>query len=162
MPNQTRKNKSSRKSPSESATTFPEGSIGEGNDKQKWVVKKVGKSQRWVPYESAELFGYRALTVSYLAKFIGKPLKVYEREYTTLWPGKSKTKLDSFTFIPSGDAGYTKNKKLIEGWLKTQKPAIKDKTSFSIDGLPFSLQVDSINKTLVSSNIMNMETFIKI
>ena len=167
MANKTRKNKGgSRKSPSESATDFPEGTINVGNNKQKWVVKKVsGGSQRWIPYESVELFGYKALTVDYLAKHIGKPVKIYEREYSDLWPTKSNSKLYASTFTPNGNAGPLTNKKRIEGWLKTQKPSIKDRTVFTIDGSEDgldSLQVDSINKTTVSSNMMNQEAFVKV
>ena len=167
MANKTRKNKGgSRKSPSESATDFPEGTIKVGNNKQKWVVKKVsGGSQRWIPYESVELFGYKALTVDYLAKHIGKPVKIYEREYSDLWPTKSNSKLYASTFTPNGNAGPLTNKKRIEGWLKTQKPFIKDRTVFTIDGSEDgldSLQVDSINKTTVSSNMMNTEAFVKV
>ena len=167
MANKTRKNKGgSRKSPSESATDFPEGTIKVGNNKQKWVVKKVsGGSQRWIPYESVELFGYKALTVDYLAKHIGKPVKIYEREYSDLWPTKSNSKLYASTFTPNGNAGPLTNKKRIEGWLKTQKPFIKDRTVFTIDGSEDgldSLQVDSINKTTVSSNMMNQEAFVKV
>lgn len=162
----TRKNKGSRKSPSESATDFPEGTIKLGNNKQKWVVKKVsGGSQRWIPYESVELFGYKALTVDYLAKHIGKPVKIYEREYSDLWPTKSNSKFYASTFTPNGNAGPLTNKKRIEGWLKTQKPSIKDRTVFTIDGSEGgldSLQVDSINKTIVSSNMMNQEAFVKV
>ena len=49
--NITRKNKNKgRKGPSESATDFPVGTIKLGNNKKKWIVKKVlGGSQRWVP-----------------------------------------------------------------------------------------------------------------
>jgi hypothetical protein len=48
--NTTRKNKEKgRKSPSESATDFPVGTIKVGNNKKKWIVKKVSNgSQRWV------------------------------------------------------------------------------------------------------------------
>ena len=167
MASKTRKNKGgSRKSPSESATDFPEGTIKVGNNKQNWVVKKVsGGSQRWIPYESVELFGYKALTVDYLAKHIGKPVKIYEREYSDLWPTKSNSKLYASTFTPNGNAGPLTNKKRIEGWLKTQKPSIKDRTVFTIDGSEDgldSLQVDSINKTIVSSNMMNQEAFVKV
>lgn len=42
---------SERKSPTASATTFPEGTIQWGNNKKRWVVKKNIKGiQRWVPY----------------------------------------------------------------------------------------------------------------
>jgi hypothetical protein len=48
--NQTRKNKNKgRKGPSESATDFPVGTIKIGNNKKKWIVKKVSNgTQRWV------------------------------------------------------------------------------------------------------------------
>jgi len=48
---QTRKNKDKgRKGPSESATDFPVGTIKVGNNKKKWIVKKVSNgTQRWVP-----------------------------------------------------------------------------------------------------------------
>jgi hypothetical protein len=165
--NKTRKNKAgSRKSPLESATDFPEGTIKLGNNKQQWVVEKVSNgSQRWIPYESVELFGYKALTVDYLASHIGKPVKIYEREYSDMWPPKSNSKLYVSTFTPNGNAGPITNKKRIEGWLKTQKPPIKDRTVFTIDGSGDgldSLQVDSISKTRVSSNMMNQEAFVKI
>ena len=165
--NKTRKNTGgSRKSPSDSATDFPEGTIKLGNNKKQWVVKKVSDgSQRWIPYESVELFGYKALTVDYLASHIGKPVKIYEREYNDMWPPKSTSKLHSFIFTPNGNAGPTTKKKRIEGWLKTQKPPIKDRTVFTIDGSEGgldSLQVDSINKTRVSSNMMNQDAFVKI
>ena len=49
--NPTRKNKDKgRKGPSESATDFPVGTIKVGNNKKKWIVKKVSNgSQSWVP-----------------------------------------------------------------------------------------------------------------
>jgi len=49
--NPTRKNKDKgRKGPSESATDFPVGTIKVGNNKKKWIVKKVSNgTQRWVP-----------------------------------------------------------------------------------------------------------------
>ena len=100
-----------------------------------------------------------------MASHIGKPVKIYEREYSDTWPPKSNSKLYAFTFTPNGNAGPTTKKKRIEGWLKTQKPPIKDRTVFTIDGSEGgldSLQVDSINKTRVSSNMMNQEAFVKI
>lgn len=39
--------KKNRPSPSDSATLFKVGTIKIGNDKHKWIIKKVGKSQRW-------------------------------------------------------------------------------------------------------------------
>jgi hypothetical protein len=152
-----------RKSPSESATEFPEGTIKRGNDGELYVVKKVSNgTKRWMSYISVELFGFKALTVDYLAKHIGKTIVIYEREYDEMWPSKIG-KLFKEKFIATGNAGIIKQKKILENWLKTRKPPIKDKTIFFIEGLDMdSLQVDSKNKKLVSSNIMNMEAFVKV
>jgi hypothetical protein len=163
MPGKTRKVLKTRKGPSESASEFSEGTIKQGNDKQRWVIKKVsGGSQRWVPYSSTELFGYKPLTVDYLAKHIGKLITVSERGYDDTWPKNfSKRTSHIHKFTPTGNALL--GKKVLEGWLKTQSPQIKNDTMFFIEseeGLP--LQVDSKNKTLVSSNLLNMEAFVKV
>jgi hypothetical protein len=163
MPGKTRKVLKTRKGPSESASEFPEGTIKIGNDKQSWVIKKVsGGSQRWVPYSSTELFGYKPLTVDYLGKHIGKPITIYERGYDNTWPKNfSKRTSDMYKFTPTGNALL--GKKVLEGWLKTQSPQIKNDTMFFIEGVDvLPLQVDSKNKTLVSSNILNMEAFVKV
>ena len=152
-----------RKGPSESAANFPEGTIKKGNDNHPWVIKKVsGGSQRWMPYSSTELFGYKPLTVDYLAKHIGSTITVYEREYMDTWP-KNFSKETSYIhkFTPTGNALL--GKKVIEGWLKTQSPQIKNNTMFFIEGTDvLPLQVDSKNKTLVSSNLLNSEAFVKV
>ena len=157
-----------RKSPSESATEFPEGSIRRGNDNQSWVVKRSATSQRWIPLASTTLFGFKPLTVDYIAKHVGKPIPLYERDVQAQWP-KSVRGLQKATFTATGAAGPTGGR-MVPGWLKTRRPAIKPHTMFTIDGdlvnkgstlvLP-GLQVDSVNKTLVSSNITNTEAFIK-
>jgi hypothetical protein len=171
-----KKNKTSknmRKSPIESATLFPEGTIRRGNDGQKWVNKKTGKDTlRWMPYVSIELNGFKALTVDYLSKNIGKEIEIYERGYMEGWPTQGDSDLLKLRWVANGHAKYFKNKTLIENWLKLQKPDIKDRTVFSLMGKgdwyndkemsEMSLQVDSNNKKLVSSNIMNMESFVKI
>ena len=161
MPGKTRKISKTRKGPTESASEFPEGTIKIGNDKESWVIKKVsGGSQRWVPYSSTELFGYKPLTVDYLAKHIGKSITVYERGYDDTWP-KNFSKRTSYKFTPTGNALL--GKKVLEGWLKTQSPQIKNDTMFFIEGVDvLPLQVDSKNKTLVSSNLLNMEAFVKV
>jgi len=153
-----------RKGPSDSASDFPEGTIRKGNDGQNWVVKKISTGlQRWVPYNSCELFGYKALTVDYLAEHINKKITVYEREYKDTWP-KSFSKEDTayvHKFTPTGNGIL--GKKVLTDWLKTQSPKIKNNTMFFIEGkdsLP--LQVDSINKINVSNNIMNTEAFVKV
>lgn len=157
-----------RKSPSESATEFPEGSIRRGNDKQAWVVKRRTTSQRWAPVASTTLFGFKPLTVDYLAKHVGEPISLYERDFQAQWP-KSTRGMQQATFTATGAAGPTGGR-MVPGWLKTRKPAIKTNTMFTIDGglvnkgsatvLP-GLQVDSVNKTLVSSNSTNTEAFVK-
>ena len=73
-------------------------------------------------------------------------------------------------FKPTGNAII--GKKVLNNWLKTQQPPIKDNTYFNIEGyISFdndqniknmtlsSLQVDSKNKKIVSSNLMNVESF---
>jgi hypothetical protein len=152
-----------RKGPSESASDFPEGTIKQGNDKESWVIKKVSNgSQRWMPYNSTELFGYKPLTVDYLAKHIGRTITVYERGYEDTWPKnfpKGTSSIHKFT--PTGNALL--GKKVLEGWLKTQSPQIKNNTMFFIEGTDvLPLQVDSKNKTLVSSNLINSEAFVKV
>lgn len=155
-----------RKSPSESATEFPVGTIKRGNDGNDYVVTKtVTNVSRWTPFVSTKLFGYQPLTVNYLAKHINKPIKIYECEYSDKFP-TTKTKMYKFTFIPSGNAGVLKRKPLIN-WLKTQKPPIKDRTVFGIYGSIDSdkdsgLQVDSMNKQSVSTNISNMVAYVKV
>jgi hypothetical protein len=74
--------KSSRPSPSESATSLPEGSIRRGGNGARWVIVNTSKGiPRWIPVESCELNGWRLLTVDYLGKNIGKTVEIYEREY---------------------------------------------------------------------------------
>lgn len=165
--NKTRK---ARKSPAESATSLPEGTIKGG-----WVIKKASNGvARWMPTVSAELNGFRLLTVDYVAKRIGKPITLYVREYTDLWPKIADFHKNSthFTakFVPNGDATNAKTK--IPGWLKSQKPEIKNGSHFSVDGpvtmcfngkcdVVDGLQVDSIGKKLMSLNLMNQEIFVK-
>ena len=159
-----------RKSPTASATEFPEGTIQEGNDKHSWVVKKAGGSQRWVPVDSAELFGYKRLTVDDLAKHIGKPLTIYEREYCDVWPPKGPCKIQSAVFTSTGDAGPIDREKRDVGWLKSRSPSIKPRTMYTVDGTLLykggpqvdGLQVDSVGQKLVSSRLMNTEAFIKV
>ena len=164
MVGKTRKN---RKGPSESATEFPEGTIHRGLDKQDWVVKKTASGvHRWIPSLSAELFGYKRLTVDHLSKNIGKKIPIYEREYCTTWPPGGVCPLLRIKFTPTGDAQLLDATKPYENWLKTRTPPIKNNTMFMINGDPDGyfdkLQVDSVNKTLVSSRVMNTEAFVKV
>ena len=158
-----------RKAPAESATSLPEGTL-KGN----YVIKKASNGvPRWVPTVSAELNGFRMLTVDQLVA--GKSITLYVREYNEMWPKKnawSKPKDSTYftvKFVPSGDA--TSGKTKLIGWLKSRKPEIKNGTMFSIDG-PLTMngddhfadgvQVDSIGKKLMSLNFMNQEVFVKV
>ncbi len=169
-----------RKSPNESATLFDVGVIKKGNDSCTWVIMSdKNKNKRWIPKVSVELNGLKALTVDYLAKNIDKTLKLYNREYGNQWPDKNdwleKNKMKvkdlgyhTILFKPTGNALL--GKKVLNNWLKTQQPSIKNNTNFNIEGyISFdndpnnmelsSFQVDSKNKKIVSSNLINIETF---
>ena len=169
-----------RKSPNESATLFDVGTMEKGNDGHTWVIMSdKNNNKRWVPYTSVELNGLKALTVDYLAKNIDKTLKLYDREYGNQWPDKNdwseKNKMKkkasghyTILFKPTGNAIL--GKKVLKNWLKTQQPPIKDNTYFKVEGyISFdndpnnmellSFQVDSKNKKIVSSNLINIETF---
>ena len=158
-----------RKAPVESATSLPEGTI-----KSSYVIKKASNGvPRWVPTVSAELNGFRMLTVDQLVP--GKSITLYVREYNEMWPKKNawskSTNETYFTvkFVPTGDA--TSGKTKLVGWLKSRKPEIKNGTMFSLDG-PLTMngddhfadgvQVDSINKKSMSLNFMNQEVFVKV
>lgn len=162
------KTRKARKGPSESAANFPEGTIKRGNDKQSWVIKKVtGGSQRWMPYSSAELFGYKPLTVDYLAKHIGSTITVYEREYMDTWPKKSSDFDVKYSFLASGDGELIKGKntKVFPNWLKHKIPEIKVNNLFFIKGIFQSIDdiqnIQAGPSGLVSSNLMNTEAFVK-
>ena len=163
-----------RPSPSESATSLPEGTIRRGGNGARWVIVRTSKGiPRWTPTESCELNSWRALTVDYLAKNIGKPVEIYEREYMDTWPAKNVKMGEKLKFIPSGHLQVNRKKTLSENWLATRKPAIQKGQMLLLQGLgdgygtekemkEFSMQVDSGNGKLVSSNVMNMEAFIKV
>lgn len=169
MGGQTRKVKKGRKAPEESATSLPEGTIKDG-----WVIKKASNGvPRWVPALSAELNGFRLYTTDIAAKHIGKPIMLYTRQYEDKWPKRSEwagRKHEVFKFVPTGDA--LKGKKVLEGWLKTQTPAVKKGDSFSVSGPIYEygakeemvngLQVDSVNGKALSMNLLNTEVFVKV
>lgn len=159
-----------RKAPVESATSMPE-----GTQKRNWVIKKTATGvPRWVPKASVELNGFRLLTVDYLAKNIGKPVILYCREYKDMWPKKSAwskpedSTYITFKFVANGDA--IKGKTKVKGWLRTQKPAIQKGSHFYVDGplyerneyIANGLQVDSAEGKIVSPDLLDTETFVKV
>jgi hypothetical protein len=123
---------------------------------------------------SVELNGFRIFTVDYAAKHVGDSITLYARQYSDTWPKKSSwtkpanSTYVKFKFTPNGDA--IKEKTRIEGWLKSQKPAIKKGTHFYVDGplylnkehLADGVQVDSSNGKTMSVNLMNTEVFVKV
>ena len=162
--NKTRKNK--RKSPIDSATTFPEGAIEFGTDKERWVVKNTKGIHRWVPFHSAALFGYAPLTSKILAKHINQPIVVYEKMASSSWPSKPSDFDVKYTFTASGDAEL-RNKEY-SNWLKTKTPTVKKNDIFIIKGIMKSNDIDStiqvgpLPSELVSTNLMNTDAFVKI
>lgn len=172
--NKTKKNVYKRPSPSESATSLPEGAVRRGGDRQYWVVKKASNgTPRWVPRTECELNGWRLLTVDILAKHIGKEVEIFERGYMDTWPSKNEP-MQRLRFIPNGHAQVNHKKTLLQNWLKNRTPFVKKGQMFSLLGLSdmydskasidkeFAMQVDSANGKTVSSNIMNMEAFIRV
>ena len=170
----TKTQKAARKSPTESATSVAEGTIRRGNDGSNWVsVKAATGVQRWVPVASATLHGLRRLTVDDVASAFraGKPLTFFERGGgEPMWPASVRG-LGRTLFHPNGD--LLVGKKRYAGWLRTRTPGIRDHTMCLLDGLIVfnpgtkdhmevagGVQIDSLNKKLVSSNIMNVEAFV--
>ncbi len=168
MPRQTRK---IRPSPAESATSFPEGTIRKGGNRNMWVVRKMGGVNRWIPVESAEINGIRLLTVDYMKTMIGKEISIFLREYSDTWPSTKDFKT-YLRFIPDGNARIGKNKKVLENWLRTKTPSVKKGQYFFVTGIGTygkdytttvdSLQVSSGSGTVVSPNLMNTEAFVRI
>jgi hypothetical protein len=164
--------KTIRQSPSDSATIHKIGSIMKGNDGQRWVVDKTSNGvHRWTSNLSCKLNDMMILTVDHLNKNINKPIKLYLREYSNLWPKKNEWSKPSPTnssiiFKPTGNAII--GKKIIPDWLKNQtsfKKGLNVEGYLSFDGkteVLSSLQVDSKNKKIVSINLMNTEIFVSI
>jgi len=163
--------KKNRKSPSQSATLYKEGTIEWGNNKQLWVVKKnKNGTKRWIAYHSVKLFGYTPLTAKILKKNINKSIIVFEKQFTYDFPKKRKDFDVKYYFTPSGDAElYTKKKtKIFYNWLKNKNYIVKKNDMFIIKGTMKSkdiystLQVSPKPSELVSTNLMNTQAFIKI
>jgi len=135
----------SRKSPKESATLFKEGVIMEGKHSKYFVIKKTAQGvKRWVPYVSAELFGFRVARESDISKT--KPTVLYERGYLDTWP-KTTRGMTKVIFRPASGV----YKRGISGYIKYPK------TEEFFGGL-------LVNPTTkqVSTNLLNTEAFIKL
>jgi hypothetical protein len=164
MPSRTRKN---RKSPSESATLFAEGTIKFAGKRERWVVSATKQGvKRWIPFHSGTLFGYKPLTAKILSKHINKPIDVFERASLDKWPSEPSDFDVRYTFTASGDA--VRDNKIFKNWLKTKKPAVRNDDLFLISGemkskdLNVSIQVAPEPGELISTNLMNTDAFVKI
>ena len=172
MPAKTRK---VRSSPTESATSVPEGTMKDG-----WVVKKAGTSQRWMPATSVELNGFRLFTVDYAAKHLGEGIPLFCREYKDMWPTANAwvKKADPthvvMKFAANGSAGPAGAAKRQTNWYK-KRTTIKAGKPFMLDGPVYlcknvkcsssELMGDGVQadaKGRISTNFMNTEVFVKI
>jgi hypothetical protein len=161
------KTRKARKGPNNSASEGQEGALKLGNDKRMWVIKKIGKSQRWVPYASSVIHGLKPLTIDILEKNIGKPVTVYERQSTPFWPKSLKDFDVKYTFTASGDGYlYTKKKNTeFKGWLKNKTYTIKPDEVFIVEGTMVSNDIESTLQVshdgLVATNLMVSDAFVK-
>ena len=98
--------------------------------------------------------------------------------------GNAENTYSRMKFIPNGDAGIMGRKKKFVNWLTTRSPPIKEGTHFYVDGGTFfcnnkaqraspydcdpdefladGLQVDTKDKQILSTNLMNTEVFVKV
>jgi hypothetical protein len=161
--------KSIRPSPSESATSLPEGSIRKGGSGNRYVVV-IAKNgvPRWSPIESVEIKGIRLLTVNHLAKNIGNPVVYYSRMYEDKFPTVGDlTKMEKFEFTFNGNIQVNGQKMTLREWFNNEKLASKKGNNISILGEGGAggygaMQVDSKHPQHVSDNVMNMEAFVKV
>jgi len=179
-----------RKSPEQSATLYKIGTKKTGNDKNIWIVKENKNGiKRWILFKkpiketSKKILNYfKKFTVDDAAKNINKLITIYCREYKEVgdepkindWKNKKDSSYYKLKFRPNGNAGISVRKKRLENWLITQKPEIKNRTSFVLDGELYEyikgkweyfangLQVDSVDKKTISPRLINTECFIKI
>jgi hypothetical protein len=174
-----------RKSPEQSATLYKIGTKKIGNDNNTWIITENKNGiKKWTIYKkpSKKILSssFKKFTVDDAAKKINKLITIYCREYKDELPEKNdwKNKKDptyyKLKFRPNGNAGILGKKNRLENWLISQKPEIKNKTFFVIDGELYEyinnkwtyfadgLQVSSGDKKTISPRLMNTECFIKI
>lgn len=174
----TRKSKpKARKAPTISATECSKGAIEWGNNGERWVVTLTEKGvHRWVPYYSANIYGFAPLTAKILRKNINKPVTVYERASQMSWP-KSVGDFDvKYVFTATGDAELIKKEnnhnKNYANWLKNKNKTVKVKKNdvFIIKGKMItddlgddvSIQVGPLDGgELISTNLMNTDAFVR-
>ena len=156
-----------RPSPSESATSLPEGSIRIGNNKEMWVVVNNAKGvSRWTPIENVKLNGWQLLTLDYLSKNIGKPIVIYERTIEQDWPGTHDKMLEKYEFITDGHLQI--GKKIINNWLQ-QNSRKMDKNKMNIllhrnpkqFHLGLGLETDNMWSNQLATNPYKHQAFVK-
>lgn len=126
--------------------------------------------QRWVPYVSATLNGLRVLSLDYLAKHVWKPIVIYDRSASDRWPsGIRERDMESYTFIPDGNAQLQSRKTPYKDWLFTRSP--KPKTGYMmITGIRTSSAEKDMDRNWgpmvvgwewATSNPRNTQSFVK-
>jgi hypothetical protein len=144
------KKSKTRKAPSVSATSVPEGTV-----MNSWVVKKtVSRIPRWVPIQNAVLHHFRLLTLAVFRKHINQPITVFCRDYANTWPLHAASFDYSFTCTPNGDA--TVKNKVIRGWLNHKQNV--NCRYVHTDGEFEKLQV---HHGLVTTNALSKECFVR-
>lgn len=126
---------------------------------------------------------FTPLTINYIAKHIGEPITIYQGqpdewnnpESNELYPSIVIFLGDALTYSNNNSRIKRKIKKFYPNWFKTQKPLPKDRelfflnTAWTTDNtnpppttfIYYEFQVDSKNKSRVSSNLMDMQCYIK-
>jgi hypothetical protein len=150
-----------RKAPSGSATKSNLGTIELGIDGNRWVVvQTTNGTKRWSPYHSASLFGFVPLTTKILAKHIGNPLTVYERQSDDNWPTKLSDFDLKYTFTASG--GVELNGKIVSGFAKPLKRYDMCIIQGTLISNYYFGTIHAAPNGLVSSNLMNVDAFVRV
>jgi len=150
-----------RKSPSDSATKHNLGVIQVGMDGKHWVVTQTTREvKRWTPYHSTSLFGFMPLTTKVLSDNIGKPITVYERQGRDNWPTKLSDFDVKYTFTASGSVEL--NGKLLSGMGKPIKRYDMCIIQGTLTSNDYSGTIHAAPNGLVSSNLMNVDAFVRI
>ncbi len=143
-----------------------------GNDDKPWVaVSAKNGVQRWTSYTSATLNGLRVLTLDYLRKHVGKPVVIYDRSARDIWPSGVREKdMESYTFVPDGDAQSSMIMTRYKDWLFTRSPSPPARGFVMITGTRTSSLKTDIDRgwgpivsgnEIASSNPRNTQSFVK-
>lgn len=118
------------------ARSAPEGTISTGYDGQQWVAVADRKGvNRWILHASARLNGLKALSLDYLAEHVGEPIRIYDSSWDSMWPsGPADRELESYLFVPDGNAVPAGRKTVWKNWLLTRRPQAPRQGNLMITG----------------------------